>query len=181
MDHEWILVLFSWWQVTGENSSTTWTGTRSQQFNIWRSEALLSNIFRITPSVFNKHCNLSSATSLSAVLICPYSLKVGWKGVTVISAAIILPSRCYSCFIVRAPSLSILFASNITFPMAIKARNCLKFLFLSLHFVSTLYPWHLLFRSFGFDLLFQALFGLCKTQSAAPTCKQLSFWHGYSY
>jgi len=49
----------------------------------------LGDMYRITPSVVNKHCNLSSltVTSLSAVSLCPCSLETEKRGVSDVPVA----------------------------------------------------------------------------------------------
>ena len=73
-------------------------------------------------------------------------------------------------------------AGDLIFSVRIKIKRRNFFLFSSLlcSCSEALKPRRLLFNIFEFGVLFQALLGLLKGQSAAPSCQQLPRCHGYA-
>ena len=107
-------------------------------------------MFSITPSVVNKHWNPFSltVTCLSAVSVCPHTIKVDWRGVRVVSAAMSRLNKYYHPPNITSLSLPVLQACPFHlpvishFPWSSRDGNGLNFPLLSPGVVTALYLRH---------------------------------------
>ena len=92
------------------------------------------HLLLIRTTIIPRLLQLDRLQSLIAHIVRGAGCEVLMSGICSCSHVLLKHTILHHCVLISTPSSSILFASNLTFPVMIKRRNCFKVLFLSLHF-----------------------------------------------